>query len=56
MAVALAGEIDAIRSDSVAQAHHSSVLKRVSASASSTVKARVVSAALELGFEIPAVS
>ncbi len=56
MTVALAGEIDAMRSDPVVRAHHGNVLERVSEQASGAVKARVVSAALELCFEIPAVS
>lgn len=56
MAVGLACEIDSLRSQAVASAHAGSALRRVSDVSSGTVKAQVVSAALELGYEIPAVS
>jgi hypothetical protein len=56
MVVALAGDIDALRVRSVGDAHYESALSRVSGRASAGVKARVVAAALELGYEIPAVS
>jgi hypothetical protein len=55
MVVALAGDIDALRVKSVGSAHFDSALGRVSERASANAKARVVAAALELGYEIPAV-
>jgi hypothetical protein len=56
MAVGLACEIDSLRNDAVVSAHVGSALQRVGERASRGIKAQVVSAALELGYEIPAVS
>ncbi len=55
MVVALASDIDMQRNPVVAQAHSGSAVETVSGLVPAQVKARVVSAALELGFSTPAV-
>jgi len=56
MLVALASDVDAAVNASAAAAHSGSSVARVSASVTPAVKARVVAAAIELGYRIPAVS
>lgn len=53
--VSLASDIDATDRAGVAAAHHVSALDHVAARVSVTTKARVVGAAIELGYRIPAV-
>jgi len=53
--VALASDIDAMDYAEVAAAHHSSSLAAVAARVSPAVTARVVGAAIQLGYRIPAV-
>ena len=55
MVVALASDIDVQRNPAVAQAHSGSAVEVVSRLVPAQLKARVVSAALELGFSTPAV-
>ena len=55
MVVAIASDIDMQRNPVVAQIHSGSAVARVSGLVSAQAKARVVSAALELGFRTPAV-
>jgi len=55
MVVALASDIDIARNAGAAQMHSGSAVARVAGRLTGPAKARVVAAALELGFEIPAV-
>ena len=55
MLVALASDVDVASNDSAALAHSGSSVARVAAVVPPPVKARVVSAALELGYQTPAV-
>ncbi len=54
--VALASDADAVESTGVLEAHAGSLVARVSPGVSSATKARVVAAALSLGYKTPAVS
>lgn len=56
MLVALASDVDMNRSRDVAEAHAGSSVARVSAGIPSSIKAKVVAAAIELGYQIPAVT
>jgi len=56
MLVALASDVDVAMNDSAAAAHGGSSVARVSTAVPPSVKARVVAAALELGYQIPAVT
>jgi len=56
MVVALASDIDTARNPGAAQAHACSSVSKVSELLPGPAKARVVAAALELGYKIPAVS
>jgi len=56
MLVALASDVDMTRNHAVAEAHSGSSVARVSGEVPPAVKARIVSAALELGYQIPAVT
>ena len=56
MVVALASDIDVVRNPQAAQAHACGSVDKVSEHLSGSAKARVVAAALELGYKIPAVS
>jgi len=56
MLVALASDVDVTRNHSVAEVHVGSSVARVSGDVPPAVKARVVSAAIELGYQIPAVA
>lgn len=55
MIVALSSDIDSATNAVVAEAHYGSAVSRVSRIVPAPLKARVVSAALELGYKIPAV-
>lgn len=55
MIVALSSDIDAARNSRTSDAHSGSAVSRVSALVPAPLKARVVAAALELGYTIPAV-
>ena len=56
MLVALASDVDTATNESAAAAHSGSSVARVSSAVPSAVKAKVVAAALELGYQIPAVT
>ena len=56
MLVALASDVDTATNESAAAAHSGSSVARVSSAVPPTVKAKVVAAALELGYQIPAVT